>query len=95
MEIKDAVRSAIGFANGLGLERMETVLLEEVDSSKANGRPVWLITLSTVLPASAANFPALAHVLGDAKRQYKVFAVDKETGNVLSMKIRTLAVPTM
>ena len=72
--------------------------LEEIESSTADGRPVWLITLSSDLPKARSplsSFSPLAVTIGaDSEREYKVFAVAKDNGDVLSMKIRLLAVPT-
>jgi hypothetical protein len=102
MEIKDAVRSAIAFATeSLGPERTISIRLEEVESSNVDGKPVWLITLSSILMAQrrdttspTGSIPMPPWMLGaDAEREYKVFTVAKETGEVLSMKIRLLAVP--
>jgi hypothetical protein len=41
---------------------------------------IWQITLS--------YFPASPHANGSATREYKSFAIDGRTGEVLSMKIR-------
>jgi hypothetical protein len=42
-----------------------------------------------------SSFSPLAVTIGaDSEREYKVFAVAKDNGDVLSMKIRLLAVPT-
>lgn len=54
------------------------------------GEPVWLITLSHGMSVS----PTIRQLLGaDADREYKIFTVTKDTGEVLSMKIRLLATP--
>jgi hypothetical protein len=95
VDIKAAVKSATAFAtDSLGEKRTRNIRLEEVESSTVKGRPVWLITLSsTRAPLSALD--EYASVLGaDTGREYKVFTVEKSTGNVLSMKIRLLATPT-
>lgn len=95
MEIKDAVRNAIAFAReSLGPERTANIRLEEIESSIVDGRPVWLITLSSVLEPDGPVPPmkALAAALGTyTEREYKVFTVAKDNGEVLSMKIRLLA----
>ncbi len=74
--------------------------LEEVESSSVGGNAVWLITLSNIEPlpegvlAAGVKTPAFFQTLGaDATREYKTFAVAKDSGEVLSMKIRLLAVP--
>jgi hypothetical protein len=97
VEIKGAVRNAIAFAiDSLGQERTIDIRLEEIESSTVGDRPVWLITLSSALiaggPASAMR--ALAASMGaGTEREYKVFTVTKDTGEILSMKIRMLAAP--
>lgn len=98
MDIDQAVQNAKAFAlKSLGPERTATIRLEEIESSVVEGTPVWLITLSSegYLPADRTHpLRVLAVTLGaDAEREYKVFAVAKETGEVLSMKIRLLAAP--
>jgi hypothetical protein len=96
MDIKDAVAKAEAFArDSLGPTRTAVIRLEEIESSTVDGRPVWLITLSNAdtSPGSIRGLAALA--LGaDAEREYKVFTVAKDNGEVLSMKIRLLAAPT-
>ena len=89
--IKDAVAKAEALArDSLGPERTADIRLEEIYSSTVDGRPVWLITLS-----SASIPPVLARAVGvDFEREYKVFTVAKDNGEVLSMKIRLLAVPS-
>jgi hypothetical protein len=92
MEIKDAVRNAIAFAqDALGYERTASIRLEEIESSSVDNRPVWLVTLSTT---SRPAVPAMALGLHE-DRDYKVFTVAKDSGEVLSMRIRLLATPTM
>jgi hypothetical protein len=58
------------------------VRLEEVEQSEINGSKAWLITLS--IPKPDVDFLSV-------ERQYKVFSVHGETGEVLSMKIREFA----
>jgi hypothetical protein len=93
MDIDQAVQSAKAFATeSLGPERTANIRLEEIESSAVEGRPVWLITLSHGVNVS----PVIRQLLGaDAEREYKVFTVTKDTGEVLSMKIRLLTAPGM
>lgn len=99
VDIKSAVAAAINFArNSLGPERTVNIRLEEIESSNLDGNEVWLITLSTALTdiGPFASLRAVGAALGaDTAREYKVFTVAKSDGEVLSMKIRLLAVPTM
>jgi hypothetical protein len=92
MEIDQAIQSAMAFAaKSLGPERTANIRLEEVESSVVDGKPVWLITLSGGMDVPS---PVVRQLLGaHAEREYKVFTVTKDTGEVLSMKIRLLATP--
>lgn len=97
VDIKTAVENSIEFAKGsLGPTRTAGLRLEEVESSNSGGKDVWLITLS-VVPDDGSMVTLLrasSHLLGaDAAREYKTFTVAKDTGEVLSMKIRLLAAP--
>lgn len=77
--VKDAAARAAEFArNVLEEGRGRDLQLEEVEYTKRP--PRWLITLS--MPSSSP--------LGLLAREYKMFTVDAETGEVLSMKIREL-----
>jgi hypothetical protein len=91
MDIDQAVQTATAFASkSLGEQRTQNIRLEEIESSTIGGQPVWLITLSHGRNLS----PAVSQLLGaDGDREYKVFTVTKDTGEVLSMKIRLLAIP--
>lgn len=91
MDIDQAVRNATAFAlKSLGLERTANIRLEEIESSVIDGKAVWLITLSHGMNVS----PIMRQMLGaDSDREYKVFTVTKDTGEVFSMKIRLLATP--
>ena len=95
MDIKDAVRSAIVFATeSLGPERTANIRLEEIESSTVDGRPVWLITLSSASDEPLDSVVRRGLIGGpDAEREYKIFAVTKDNVEVLSMKIRLLAIP--
>jgi hypothetical protein len=97
VDIKAAVANAIDFARtSLGPERTAGIRLEEIESSNVDGKAAWLITLSNALIEEGPLAPmrAAAAALGaDTAREYKVFAVAKDSGEVLSMKIRLLATP--
>jgi hypothetical protein len=88
--IQQTVQAAAAFAQEtLGADRTGGLQLEEIDSGKSNGDEVWLITLSMVIPPNFsinAAFDALS-----AKREYNVFSVLKNSGEVVSMRIRELA----
>jgi hypothetical protein len=85
IDVKQAAQSASNFINGLySNETISDVRLEEVELSE-DGK-YWLITLSFPLPASLGVV-----YLGGGGRQYKLFKIDADTGEVLSMKIRDVS----
>lgn len=92
--IKTAVENAMQFARDtLGAGRTAEMRLEEVESESIAGKDAWLITLSMINtegPLGPIN--AVASSLGaDAKREYKVFTVAKDNGDVTAMRIREFA----
>lgn len=96
VDVKAAVAAAMEFArSSLGPERTSGLRLEEIESSRVDANEVWLITLSNIDVESMGPLRVAAAALGaDAAREYKVFTVEKSSGEVLSMKIRLLATPT-
>ena len=93
ISIKEATRNASIFAvDALGQERVKDLRLEEVESATADGIDTWLITLSMqkqIEPSDTFSEGMLAAF--GPRRDYKIFAVRKDNGDVLSMKIRELA----
>jgi hypothetical protein len=89
ISVKDAVTCAFKFVSELSeLDApgwSADARLEEVESDRFKGTEVWLITLSIPEP----GFQGM--LTGKFDRAYRVFAVDKESGEVLSMKIREFA----
>lgn len=73
LDVKQAVEKASDYlVNAYWKETIVNAQLEEVELSE--DQRYWLITLSfSLMPG---------------KRQYKIFKIDVETGEVLSMKIR-------
>lgn len=88
VSIKQAFANAAEFAASV-LELADP-RLEEVETAEANGADVWLITVSMVRPSPLNAFAALSNFRG-VPRDYKTFTIRKDTGEVLSMKIRELA----
>jgi hypothetical protein len=83
--IKEAVAAAVQFATTLlPPTRTSDIRLEEVEAGEHKGQGVWLITLSM-------GGQGLGFLAPSVSRDFKTFAVHKETGEVLSMKIRQLA----
>ncbi len=89
--IKEATTNAMAFAvSALGPDRTRGIRLEEVEFTTIAGQDVWLITLSMITAVEVAGIGIIPTVF-DNKREYKVFAVLRSNGEVLSMKIRELA----
>jgi hypothetical protein len=83
IDVKQAAQSASNFFASLyNSEGVPDVRLEEVELTE-DGKH-WLITLS--FPPS----PMPPGVIYSPARQYKIFKVDAQTGDVLSMKIREI-----
>ncbi|GIW34343.1 hypothetical protein [Meiothermus sp.] len=84
LEVKEAVKIATEYIQTLFSERQIPELrLEEVELSSDN--QFWEVTLSFVVREPTAYLS-----LGDAARtrEYKIFRINAETGQVQSMKIR-------
>jgi hypothetical protein len=89
--LKEAAAKARAEAeNILGPDRATGVQLEEVELGSYHGKEAWHITLSMLRPNP---FATLGVPAGDSfgVRDYKIFTLDRETGEFLSMKIRELA----
>lgn len=81
LDVKEAAQKASEYFAGLySDQKLPNVQLEEVELSEDD--KYWLITLSYPVP------PELAALNFNYKRKYKVFKIDRDTGQVLSMKIR-------
>src|SRR5215469_8235060 len=97
ISVQDAVRSAMSFAQtilgGANFDEAGSIAwrvsprLEEVGMGKRNGEDVWVVTMSVPDP-DALPFVSENQV---ARRVYKKFTVDANSGEVLSIKIRELA----
>jgi len=91
VSIKQAFANAAEFAASVfEPERLTDLRLEEVETAEVSGADAWLITMSMVRPGLMSALAALNNPKG-LPRDYKVFTVRKDTGEVLSMKIRELA----
>ncbi len=78
ISVKEAAEKAGEYFTDLYHDQFANVLLEEVERSDG----YWLITLGYDRP------PALPQFVRKGPRAFKVFKVDGETGEVISMKIR-------
>jgi hypothetical protein len=87
LSVKQAVESAAAFAKGVfEPERLVDLRLEEVETGNLEGKDAWVITLSARDPEMG-----LTSFMPQGPRSYKRFFVSKESGEVLSMKIREMA----
>lgn len=88
ISVKEAVAKATDFARAvLEEDRARNIRLEEIgleQSPPDQSPPRWVVTLSMT-----SLSPVGAGV--SVNREYKMFAVDANTGDVLWMKIRELA----
>lgn len=80
IEPKDAVKKAYEYLSQVmtNPEKMSNVRVEELEQDATEN---WHITLS---------YDIVGDFLFERKREYKDFLIDKDTGRVTSMKIRTL-----
>jgi hypothetical protein len=78
--VKEAAKKAIEYLLDLNRENLSfaNVLVEEVEQTDGH----WLITLGYNAPSILAQFG------GKGNRDFKIFKVDRQTGEVVSMKIR-------
>ena len=84
LDVKSAVLAAIGYLHDLDdFVPTDEVRLEETDHDDEG---TWLITVSTLNPPEKGIMSQLI----PTKRNYKLFRIDAKTGEVKSMKVRTL-----
>jgi hypothetical protein len=82
--VADAANAAMKYFQSL-FPRVRKVSLEEVELS--DDEKFWMITLGFELPSDHPDIPS---ELLPPKTKFKVFKVNAQTGEVLSMKIRSL-----
>lgn len=95
IDVKAAVAKAMAYLGELyDTSKFREILLEEVEKSPDD--KFWLVTLGYSRPLEAAStdlLKAIAPAFGVSTkytREYKVFAIDANNGEVRSMKIREL-----
>lgn len=95
IDVRQAVENATDYASNLYGDELFDVRLEEVELSK--DRRTWLITLGLRRKKRhwSPTVEAVRQHTGAPpepdEREYKRFHVDAKTGDVKSMKIRTVA----
>jgi hypothetical protein len=80
--VKEAMASAVEFARNMLDPPPQDLRLEEVEAGKHDRVDAWRITLSLQDRTGLGSL---------GRREYKVFTVRRDTGDVVSMKIRELA----
>ena len=97
IDARKAVTSAIDYLNqmkDLMSENFSNPKLEELELS--DDRQFWLVTLGYDVPYKLSNIEKLINpppnLLGNTayRRAYKILHVDRNTGQVQSMKIRSI-----
>lgn len=91
MNAKEAANVAMEYVIEL-IPSASEILLEEVEKEVEGEQEFWLITLSMTLPTARRNQRSIALAMAalESNRDYKTFKVDAQTGEVISMKIRSL-----
>jgi len=79
INVKEAVKKAAEYFTDLYHDQFRNLLLEEVELSDG----YWLITLGYDAPSDIRSVLA-----NKATRRFKLFKIDGDTGEVISMKIR-------
>lgn len=89
IDVKEAVAAAkeslLFLQNVVEPTTLTELRLEEVELSEDGY--YWLVTLGYDRPVTKSTSP-LSQLMSDARREYKLFKVRVETGEVESMKIR-------
>lgn len=85
ISVKEATQKAVDYMRGF-FPDSELIRLEEVEITE--DKKFWFITLS-LLEEESNSDPAFIFSAKKTKR-YKIFKIDSEHGEVLSMKIREI-----
>jgi hypothetical protein len=89
LDAKQAVKAAMLYlADIYPPEELKDMLLEEIDTATTGDS--WLVTVSFFRPQTYPT-GSFGSMFGGSQRHYKVISVDKETGVINSMKMRTSA----
>jgi len=86
ISVKEAAKNAYEYMKEIpGYENNENIAVEEVELSEeeSTAKKYWLITI---------GYPVGFNILQPTSRskEYKIFKVDADTGEVISMKIRNI-----
>ena len=90
IDVKRAVSKAMGYLRDMyTIEEFKDVLVEEVDVSEDN--EFWNVTIGFTRRQESTSGGPMATLIGQSaeyKREYKVFQIDAETGDLHSMRSR-------
>ncbi|UCF99466.1 MAG: hypothetical protein JSV89_07980 [Spirochaetaceae bacterium] len=90
VNVKAAVSKAMGYLKDMyQIEQFKDVLLEEVDISEDN--KYWNVTIGFTRRQESTSGGPMATLIGQStefKREFKVFQIDAETGDLRSMRSR-------
>ena len=90
VNVKDAVAKAMDYLKDMyQLEQFKDVLLEEVDISEDN--KYWNVTIGFTRRQESTSGGPMATLIGQSteyKREFKVFQIDAESGDLRSMRSR-------
>ncbi len=98
IDVKKAAAAAVRYLNDIRslIGNIKNIRLEEIEFAEAQG--VWLVTLGYDAPCQPSGLDRFLKggsvPVGDItayERTYKIFPVDAETGEVQSMKIRSVS----
>lgn len=92
LDVKEATQVALSYFEDLyGENAFSNVLLEEVERDE-DGTPYWFITIGFTDENAKRTEKSGLDVISPATspRRYKRFKIDAETGDVVSMKIRSI-----
>ena len=90
VDVKQAVSKAMDYLKDMyQTDRFKDVLLEEVDLSEDN--KFWYVTIGFTRGQESTSGGPMATLIGQSsefKREYKVFQIDSQTGDLRSMRSR-------
>ncbi len=95
IDVKEATQQALSYFEELyGQDAFSNVLLEEVERTEENGTPYWFVTIGFTHEEARREEeqqdPLGVFTSSGPRRRYKRFKIDGETGEVVSMKIRSV-----
>ena len=93
LDVKEATQVALSYFDDLyGENAFSNVLLEEVERDEEDGTPYWFITIGFTDENAKRKEQSGLDVLKPTgpPRRYRRFKIDVETGEVVSIKIRSV-----